>query len=89
MQIDLGRAKAAVGEIAASLGLGLQEAAEAIIKVAVSGIFVEVSKLVSRYGVDPRDFTLIAFGGAGPMLAACWRASSASPKWWCRPPPAC
>ncbi len=70
VQIDLGRAKAAVGEIAARLELGLQEAAEAIIKVAVSGTFVEVSKLVSRYGVDPRDFALIAFGGAGPMLAA-------------------
>ncbi|MGO8869241.1 MAG: hydantoinase/oxoprolinase family protein [Alphaproteobacteria bacterium] len=70
VQIDLGRAKAAVGEIAARLKLGVQEAAEAIIKVAVSGTFVEVSKLVSRYGVDPRDFALIAFGGAGPMLAA-------------------
>jgi len=70
VQIDVERAKAAVGEIAARLKLGVQEAAEAIIKVAVSGTFVEVSKLVSRYGVDPRDFALIAFGGAGPMLAA-------------------
>jgi N-methylhydantoinase A len=70
VQIDVGQARAAVGEIAARLKLGVQEAAEAIIKVAVSGTFVEVSKLVSRYGVDPRDFALIAFGGAGPMLAA-------------------
>ncbi|HUI18320.1 MAG TPA: hydantoinase/oxoprolinase family protein [Alphaproteobacteria bacterium] len=70
VRIDVEKAKAAVGAIAAKLGLDLMAAAEAIIKVAVSGTFVEVSKLVSRYGVDPRDFALIAFGGAGPMLAA-------------------
>jgi len=69
VRIDVEKAKEAVGKIAKELGLGLLDAAEAIIKVAVSGTFVEVSKLVSRYGVDPRDFALIAFGGAGPMLA--------------------
>jgi N-methylhydantoinase A len=31
-------------------------------------MFMEVSKLVSRYGVDVRDFALLPFGGAGPML---------------------
>jgi N-methylhydantoinase A len=30
---------------------------------------MEVSKLVSRYGIDPRDYALQAFGGAGPMMA--------------------
>jgi N-methylhydantoinase A len=32
-------------------------------------MYSEVSALVSRFGVDPREFSLIAFGGAGPMLA--------------------
>ncbi len=31
-------------------------------------MFVEVNKLIARYGVDPQDFTLMPFGGAGPML---------------------
>ena len=31
-------------------------------------MFAEVNKLVARYGVDARDFTLLPFGGAGPML---------------------
>ena len=31
-------------------------------------MFVEVNKLIARFGVDPRDFTLMPFGGAGPML---------------------
>ncbi|MFI4988289.1 MAG: hydantoinase/oxoprolinase family protein [Alphaproteobacteria bacterium] len=70
VRIDVDKARTAVGAIAAALKLDLEEAAAAIIKVAISGTFVEVSKLVSRYGVDPRDFALLAFGGAGPMLAA-------------------
>jgi N-methylhydantoinase A len=32
-------------------------------------MYLEVSKLVSRYGIDPRDYALQAFGGAGPMMA--------------------
>ncbi len=67
------RARAAVGEIADQLSMGLEETAEAIVRVAVSGMYLEVSKLVSRHGIDPRELSLIAFGGAGPMLA-CWLA---------------
>lgn len=69
VHIDVEKARSAVGEIAEKLGLGLQETAEAIIKIAVSGMYLEVSKLLSRYGIDPREFTLQAFGGAGPMLS--------------------
>src|SRR5476649_2207492 len=58
----------AVATIAARLGRGLEQAAEAIIQVAVSGMYREVGKLASRQGIDPRDFTLLAFGGAGPMM---------------------
>jgi len=66
--MDLARAEAAIGRLARELGRGLRETAEAVLRVAVSGMFVEVSKLVARHGVDPRDFTLMPFGGAGPML---------------------
>jgi len=62
-----------VGALAAKLGLGLEATAEAIIRVACSGMYMEVSKLISRTGVDPRDFALLAFGGAGPMLG-CFAA---------------
>jgi N-methylhydantoinase A len=66
-------AKKAVGEIAKRLSLTSEATAEAIVWVAVSGMYLEVSKLVSRHGIDPRELSLIAFGGAGPMLA-CWLA---------------
>jgi N-methylhydantoinase A len=65
---DIAKARAAVSEIAGQVGLGLRETAEAIIRIAISGMFMEINKLVARYGVDARDFTLLPFGGAGPML---------------------
>lgn len=66
--MDRSRAEAAVGALAARLGRGIEETAEAIIDVAISAMFAEVNKLIARYGVDLRDFTLLPFGGAGPML---------------------
>ncbi|MGE0717593.1 MAG: hydantoinase/oxoprolinase family protein, partial [Alphaproteobacteria bacterium] len=71
--VDVGKARTAVATLAGPLGLSLEAAAEGVIRVAVSGMFKEVSKLSSRQGVDPRDFTLLAFGGAGPMVC-CWLA---------------
>jgi N-methylhydantoinase A len=62
-------AEAAIATIAGPLSLSIEDAAEAVIRVAVSGMYLEVSKMVSRYGIDPRDMSLVAFGGAGPMLA--------------------
>lgn len=68
MQVDL--ARDAVGILAAQLSRGLEETAQAIIDIAVSEMFVEVEKLSSRAGVDLREFTLMPFGGGGPMLGA-------------------
>lgn len=66
--MDRARADAVIGELATKLDQTPQATAEAIIEVAVSEMFVEVNKLVARYGVDLRDFTVMPFGGAGPML---------------------
>ena len=70
VRLDRAAAGRAVGGIAERLSLGLSEAAESIVSVAVSGMYLEVSKLLSRQGADPRTFSLLAFGGAGPMLGA-------------------
>jgi N-methylhydantoinase A len=66
--MDRARAEAAIAPLSAALQMNLRQTAEAIIKVAISSMFVEVNKLLGRYGVDPADFTLMPFGGAGPML---------------------
>ena len=65
---DAALAHDAIAPLATQLGLPVEATAEAIIRIAISGMFVEVNKLVARFGVDPRDFSLLTFGGAGPML---------------------
>ena len=69
VKLDVASAQTAVGTLAETLELSVENTAEAIIQIAVSGMYLEVSKLISSYGVDPRDNALIAFGGAGPMTA--------------------
>jgi N-methylhydantoinase A len=66
--IDQERARAVVGDLATQLNRTIEATAEAIIRIAVSGMFQAVSALVSRFGIDPREFACVAFGGAGPML---------------------
>ncbi len=70
LKMETGLARAAVGRLAEKLGRSLEETAQAILDIAVSEMFVEVEKLASRAGVDLRDFTLMPFGGGGPMLGA-------------------
>lgn len=70
LKIDVDLARAAVAGLAEKIGRTPQETAQAILDVAVSEMFVEVEKLASRAGVDLREFTLMPFGGGGPMLGA-------------------
>lgn len=69
VQVDREASRRVVGDLAEKLGRTIEETAEAIIDIAVSGMYTDVSALVSRFGIDPRDFSVLAFGGAGPMLA--------------------
>jgi N-methylhydantoinase A len=68
--VDRDASVAALEPIAKALGLDLEPTAQAIINVATSGMYSGVSSLISRFGIDPREFTLMPFGGAGPMLAS-------------------
>jgi len=73
VSVDIEAARRVIGELAAKSGAAAEETAEAVIQIAVSGMYTEVSGLVSRYGIDLREFSLLAFGGAGPMLG-CYLA---------------
>nr|GAT60851.1 5-oxoprolinase [Mycena chlorophos] len=67
--LDLDAARAAVQKTADELGLSLFEAAEGIIRIA-NETMLGCLRLVSiEQGYDPRDFSLVAFGGAGPLHA--------------------
>ncbi len=66
--IDASAAVRAIEPLAQRLGLSVHQTAAAIIDVSVSGMYAGVSRLSSRFGIDPRTFSLMPFGGAGPML---------------------
>jgi N-methylhydantoinase A len=69
--VDAGRARAAVEALAGRLGgvLGVEALAEGMIRLAVARMTSAIREISIQRGYDPRDFTLIAFGGAGPMHA--------------------
>lgn len=69
VSVDRDKAVAAIQPLADKLGSTLEQTAEGIVGIAVSGMFREVSKLCSRRGIDVQEFSLLAFGGGGPMMA--------------------
>ena len=69
MQIRKDLAEVAVKKIADAMGLSIQDAAEGIIKIVNERMFGAVRLVSVEKGYDPRDFSLMAFGGAGPLHA--------------------
>jgi N-methylhydantoinase A len=67
-------AVAALRPLADALGLDVDGAAEAIVEVATANMYAAFSNVLARHGLDPRDFALVAFGGAGPV-EACFLAA--------------
>jgi len=70
LRLDRLRAEAAVRTgLAEPLGLDVMEAAAGILKIVNNNMAVELRLALQYRGVDPRDFVLVAFGGAGPLHA--------------------
>ncbi|MFC5366409.1 hydantoinase/oxoprolinase family protein [Salinirubrum litoreum] len=57
-------------EVADDLGLGVREAAQGVLDVANANMERALRVVSVERGHDPRDFALVAFGGAGPLHAA-------------------
>ena len=70
IEADMDATEAAIKAVGTSLGVDPDEAARGIIRIANNNM-VNALKLVSlNRGFDPRDFTLVAFGGGGAMHAS-------------------
>jgi N-methylhydantoinase A len=70
MQLDVGAARAAVQTIADAMGLETAEqAAEGIIKIVNENMAGALRVVSVQRGHDPREFALVAYGGAGPLHA--------------------
>jgi N-methylhydantoinase A len=71
MPIDHAKARAAVAaEVADPLGLSVIEAAFGILRVLTTNVTVAMRTITVERGYDPREFTLVPFGGMGPTIAA-------------------
>jgi N-methylhydantoinase A len=68
MRLDADGARAGIAEkIARPLGIDTVEAAQAIVEIAIAKMSLAVREVSVEKGFDPRDFALVASGGAGPL----------------------
>ncbi|MCP4998920.1 MAG: hydantoinase/oxoprolinase family protein [Hyphomicrobiales bacterium] len=63
-------AEKAIGAMGATFGMNAQEMAQGIIDIINAKMADAIRTITIRRGIDPRDFSLVAFGGAGPAQAA-------------------
>ncbi|MFN2216105.1 MAG: hydantoinase/oxoprolinase family protein, partial [Anaerolineales bacterium] len=70
MKLDRGRAIKAMDELAKKLGIDREQAALGIIQVANAHMERALRLISVEKGHDPKDFTLLSFGGAGGLHAA-------------------
>jgi N-methylhydantoinase A len=70
VELDAEPASQAVGRLGSELGLDELETAEGIVRVANQEMVRALRVVTVERGVDPRDYALLPFGGAGPMHAA-------------------
>ncbi|MGI9414684.1 MAG: hydantoinase/oxoprolinase family protein, partial [Hyphomicrobiales bacterium] len=71
LALDGQAAERAVGRIAGHfLDLDIDAAAEGIVRIAVARMAGAIKEISVSRGFDPRDFVLVAYGGAGPLHAA-------------------
>lgn len=69
MPLDKSQAETGLTRLGDRLGLGRDRLLSGIRRVVVSNMLRAASLSFARRGLDPRDFSLLAFGGAGPMHA--------------------
>ena len=81
LDLDVDKARTAIEQkIAVPLGMDVISAAQAIIKVANANMADAIRLVSIMRGYDPRDFALVAFGGAGALHGAALARDLSIPK---------
>jgi len=70
VDLDLDAAREAIGKLAGEVGLDPEDAAAGIVAVANAEMTRALRVVTVERGVDPREYALLPFGGAGPLHAA-------------------
>jgi N-methylhydantoinase A len=69
LALDEEAARSAVQTVAGPLNMSVEEAAEAVLEIVNENMHAALRVVSVERGHDPREFGLVAFGGAGPMHA--------------------
>ena len=69
-ELDVDGARAAVAALGEPLGLDVTSAALGITQILTQNMVNAISVNSVQKGFDPRDFSLVAFGGGGPLYGA-------------------
>jgi N-methylhydantoinase A len=68
-RLDIARAEAALRPLGDRLRMGVDEVARGVMTIAGASMADAIREITVEQGVDPREMHLLAFGGAGPMMA--------------------
>ena len=67
MALDQAAAEKAVSQVAEKIGTSVRDTALGIVQISNNNMIGALRTVLTERGLDPRDFTLLAFGGAGPV----------------------
>lgn len=70
MELDYDAAKKSIKKLSEQLGMSYEETLRGIFRVANSKMSRTMKKITVERGVDPEEFAILAFGGAGPLHAS-------------------
>jgi N-methylhydantoinase A len=68
--LSMAKAESKLDELGSRIGLGRLETAQAVVDIANENMANAIRVLSIDRGLDPREYALVAFGGAGPLHAA-------------------
>lgn len=70
MQLDEAAAQRAVSDLARELSLPVEETALGVLKIAATNMTNAIRSITVEKGLDPRDYSLLSYGGGGGLFAA-------------------
>lgn len=76
IKLDVTAAERAIASVADKIGMSIVEAADGIVRIADAAMSQALNVVSVQRGHDPRGFSLVAFGGAGPLHAASLAAET-------------
>lgn len=81
LSLDVSLAREAIErDVADPLNLSVEEAAQGILRITIANMQRALRVVSVERGYDPREFTLVAFGGAGPLHAATLAEEMSIPR---------